>query len=267
MAFTVTMALPILDGVKSATVTSPYGERVLEIGGEKVKGFHYGIDLKSIVTNIKCAARGKVIAVVSNIKASQTKDFIAKGIMSSGNYVRVQHGKGHVTSYRHLAEGSVSVELGDVIEKGTVLGKMGSTGFSTGNHLHFDIEINGTRFDPLPFITGQKFIPDYQLITIVEKRPELPVLKVITSGLRYRDAANGNILGYLSINSEYPYLGLTGVVEGHQWAQIIVDNKIAYTALKSDWNEVKLIEPKYLPFERQLEVDTMLLSVSLKEKP
>jgi hypothetical protein len=267
MSFTVTIALPILDGVKSATVTSPYGERVLEIGGEKIKGFHYGIDLKSVITNIKSAARGKVIAVVSNIKASQTKDFIAKGVMSSGNYVRVQHGKGHVTSYRHLAEGSVSVQVGDVIEKGTVLGKMGSTGFSTGNHLHFDIEINGTRVDPLQYLTGQKFIPDYQVVTIVEKRPELPALKVITSGLRYRDAANGNILGYLAINTEYPYLGITADVEGYQWAQIIIDNKIAYTALNPSWNEVKIIEPKCLPFDRQIEVGTMLLSISLKEKP
>jgi hypothetical protein len=261
------MALPILDGIKSATVTSPYGERVLEIGGEKIKGFHYGIDLKSVITNIKCAARGKVIAVVSNIKASQTKDFIAKGIMSSGNYVRVQHGKGYVTSYRHLAEGSVAVQVGDVIEKGTVLGKMGSTGFSTGSHLHFDLEINGTRVDPLQYLTGQKFIPDYQVVTIVEKRPELPVLKVITSGLRYRDAANGNILGYLAINTEYPYLGSTADVEGYQWAQIIVDNKLAYTALNPLWNEVKIIEPKYLPFDQQIDVGTMLLSVSMKEKP
>ena len=62
-------------------------------------------------------------------------------------------------------------------------------------------------------------------------------------------------------------LGLTGDVDGYQWAQIIVDNKIAYTALNPLWNEVKIIEPKYLQFERQVEVDTMLLSVSLKEKP
>lgn len=267
MSFTVTMALPILDGIKSATVTSPYGERVLEIGGEKIKQFHKGIDLKSVITNIKCAGRGKVIAVVSNIKASQTKDFIARNVMSSGNYVRVQHGKGYVTSYRHLAEGTVSVQVGDVIEKGTVLGKMGSTGFSTGNHLHFDIEINGTRVDPLEYITGQKFIPDYQVITVIEKRPELPVLKVITSRLRYRDAANGNILGYLSIGAEYPYLGSTAIVDGYPWAQIIVDNRIAYTAIDPLFNEVKIIEPKYLPFDRQIDVGTMLLSVSLKEKP
>jgi hypothetical protein len=166
-----------------------------------------------------------------------------------------------------LAEGSVTVQVGDIIEKGTVIGKMGSTGYSTGNHLHFEVAINGTFTDPLPYITGQKFIPDYQVVTIVEKRPELPVLKVITSGLRYRDAANGNILGYLSKDSDYPYLGLTADVEGYHWAQIIVNNKLAYTALNPLWNEVKIIEPKYLPFDRQIDVGTMLLSVSLKEKP
>ena len=63
-----------------------------------------------------------------------------------GNYVVVNHGGGTATLYAHMSKRLVSV--GDKVSKGDVLGEVGSTGYSTGNHLHFEIIKNGTSVDP-----------------------------------------------------------------------------------------------------------------------
>ncbi len=63
-----------------------------------------------------------------------------------GNCVKVDHGGGMVTVYGHMQKTTVS--LGDVIEKGTEVGKLGSTGRSTGAHLHYEVRINGKSTDP-----------------------------------------------------------------------------------------------------------------------
>ena len=69
-----------------------------------------------------------------------------------GQYVRVDHGGGYVTIYAHLS--SIKSRAGDQVSSGTVLGGCGSTGSSTGNHLHFEIIINGVKVNPLPFVGG-----------------------------------------------------------------------------------------------------------------
>lgn len=63
-----------------------------------------------------------------------------------GNHVRIDHGGGMVTVYGHMQKTTVSV--GDVVEKGTEVGKLGSTGRSTGAHLHYEVRINGKSVDP-----------------------------------------------------------------------------------------------------------------------
>lgn len=235
-------ALKILEGIETATITSPYGQRTLN----GITSFHSGIDLKPVV-NVRCPQRGKVILVVSNILASQTKDFIAKGIMSAGNQIKIRHANG-VSWYAHLAEGSVVVKVGDTVEKGALLGKAGSTGYTTGAHLHFGFEVDGKWVDPLPYFTGVK--PILAEIAEPTSRPELPLLKVLVNGLRYRDDANGKILGELEKDALLPYIGLTQAINGYQWAQIIVNNRIAYTAVNKEWNE--LIEAPHLDIPAQI---------------
>lgn len=230
MSAAVPNPLNILEGVATATMTSPYGKRTLN----GITAFHYGIDVKPIA-NVLCPARGKVVKVVSNILASQTKDFIAKGIMSAGNQVKIQHANG-ISGYAHLAEGSVAVKVGDIVEKGQVIGKVGSTGYSTGPHLHFTFETNGKRVDPTPYFNGSLPIVPIKADAVVI--PDLPFFKVITDGLRYRDDANGKILGTLTKGAIYPYIGLTKAIDGYVWAIIIVNNTIVYAAVKEEWNEL-----------------------------
>lgn len=69
-----------------------------------------------------------------------------------GNYVSVDHGNGYVTTYAHMNE--VYVKEGDVLSKGAMIGAVGRTGRATGNHLHFEVLVNGSFVNPMDYIEG-----------------------------------------------------------------------------------------------------------------
>lgn len=109
-------------------------------------GVHYGTDIaKSGGCNVVSAQAGKVIKVVHSNSGY-------------GNYVLIDHGKSsknnkkYVTLYAHLKY--TSVTTGQVVTKGQKIGYMGSTGFSTGTHLHFEIRENGTPVNAMKYYTG-----------------------------------------------------------------------------------------------------------------
>jgi murein DD-endopeptidase MepM/ murein hydrolase activator NlpD len=83
------------------------------------------------------ADSGRVIAVLS------TK-------YGYGNHIIIDHGNGFQTLYAHLS--SFRVEVGQNVAKGSIIGIMGSTGRSTGTHLHFEIRQNGAALPPLSFL-------------------------------------------------------------------------------------------------------------------
>lgn len=70
-----------------------------------------------------------------------------------GNHVVIDHGNGITSVYGHLS--SIAVRVGQIVDQSTVLGNEGTTGVSTGTHLHFEIRVNGQAADPHHFITGQ----------------------------------------------------------------------------------------------------------------
>ena len=76
---------------------------------------------------------------------------VVKSCMTSayGNYVIVNHGGGVMTAYAHMSRRSVSV--GDKVSAGQQLGCVGSTGWSTGNHLHFEVIVNGSFVNPMKY--------------------------------------------------------------------------------------------------------------------
>jgi murein DD-endopeptidase MepM/ murein hydrolase activator NlpD len=67
-----------------------------------------------------------------------------------GNVVEVRHGNGHSTMYAHLSR--INVRNGQTVLKGDVIGAVGSTGWSTGPHLHFEFRVNGEHVDPQSII-------------------------------------------------------------------------------------------------------------------
>ncbi len=116
-------------------ISSPYGYRIHPI--YKTKKFHSGVDL---------AAPGG-----TNILAAETGRVISSGWNGGyGNCLVVDHGGGISTLYAHASR--LLVSKGDYVTKGQVIAKVGTTGNSTGNHLHFEVLIGGKTTDPMAYI-------------------------------------------------------------------------------------------------------------------
>lgn len=120
----------------STRITSPFGWRYLSLLGGR--NYHTGVDIGAAGgTNILAANSGKVI------KAGWNNSY--------GYMVMVDHGGGIVTLYAHSSK--LLVKTGDVVTRGQVIALIGSTGMSTGNHLHFEVRVNGKYQNPLNYIT------------------------------------------------------------------------------------------------------------------
>jgi len=116
-------------------ITSSFGSRVHPIFGT-VRN-HYGVDMDGDTGDpIAAAAPGVVLS---------------SGWMNGyGNTVVISHGGGVTTLYAHQSQ--LLVSAGDAVVGGQTIGKLGSTGWSTGPHLHFEVRINGTATNPAPFL-------------------------------------------------------------------------------------------------------------------
>ena len=131
-------SVPIGKPVWSYWVTSQYGKRTDPF--KKTKATHKGVDLASRTGNkINIRAKGKV-----------TRAEYAGGY---GNLVVVDHGNGFQTKYAHLHK--IYVKKGAYLEIGDTIGEVGTTGRSTGPHLHYEILYQGKDVDPMPFIKAK----------------------------------------------------------------------------------------------------------------
>ncbi len=112
-------------------LTSPYGAR-RSINGGPYNTFHEGIDFSAYRgTPVHAASSGRVV--------------IGEELIVRGGAVILDHGLGFHTGYYHLSE--IAVEAGDFVNTGDILGQVGSTGRSTGNHLHWDLLVGTTWID------------------------------------------------------------------------------------------------------------------------
>lgn len=120
----------------STGVTCAYGPRVHPINGNK--SFHYGVDL----------------AAGMNTEIYATKSGTVTGATygeANGYYVTINHGDGYSSIYAHMTNYVVSV--GDSVKQGQLIGYVGTTGWSTGPHLHFEILYNGSNVNPMNYIS------------------------------------------------------------------------------------------------------------------
>jgi murein DD-endopeptidase MepM/ murein hydrolase activator NlpD len=88
--------------------------------------------------------------------ASGTVTYAAEGWNGGyGNMVLIDHGNGITTRYGHIIDGGILVSAGQSVGVGNQIARIGSTGKSTGCHLHFEVLVNGDHTDPVPFMANQ----------------------------------------------------------------------------------------------------------------
>lgn len=122
------------DPCPGAVVTSNFGFREFD------NKFHKGLDLGTGSENIPTYAAESGTVIFAGYSGS------------AGNLITIDHGNGLVTKYMHHFE--IYVKVGDHVEKGQQIGLSGTTGRSTGNHLHFQVEENGVAVNPLLYLEG-----------------------------------------------------------------------------------------------------------------
>lgn len=117
---------------------------------------HLGVDVAAPYgTDITAPAAGRV-AYVGHI-------------FGDGLVVDLDHGNGVMTRYAHCSR--VVVHVGQAVQKGTVIAKVGSSGLATGPHVHFEVRVNGRPVDPMRYLIAPHFAPSYAAGTTPDPRP------------------------------------------------------------------------------------------------
>jgi murein DD-endopeptidase MepM/ murein hydrolase activator NlpD len=152
-------------------VTSPFGMRIHPI--QKVRKMHSGVDIGAWNgTPIKAPYDGEVLY------SGQRGTF--------GNFVWLKHAGGLETSYAHMS--SINVAKGDKVEAGAVIGKVGNTGASAGDHLHWQATLNGKYFDPMGLVGTSVPVKDTGMeMGLQAKEKEKPAPKITAAPMNIAD--------------------------------------------------------------------------------
>ena len=125
-------------------ITSPFGYRVHPILGSKE--LHTGIDVgrnlepEQAIDGATVVAAGDGTVIHSGYRGGY------------GNTIIIDHGNGVASLYAHMRSGSLMVGVGQQVARGQSIGRVGSTGMSTGPHMHFETRVNGTPVDPMQYL-------------------------------------------------------------------------------------------------------------------
>jgi murein DD-endopeptidase MepM/ murein hydrolase activator NlpD len=139
------LSIPSFMPAKNFSFTSGFGYRYDPFNGGGA--MHAGVDM--------AGAHG------SPIYAAASGVVLKAGVQGGyGNFVEIDHGRGMTTRYGHLA--SIDVREGQKLNQGDVLGGMGSTGRSTGTHLHFEVRVDGQAVNPMPFLEAARDVFEIQ---------------------------------------------------------------------------------------------------------
>lgn len=131
--------LPVLWPTEQGVISSGYGPRKL-VGSDQMEN-HQGLDIAApFGTKVYASAAGLV------------KSAGWKG--GYGRYVQIDHENNYVSGYGHMSK--LAVQTGDLVEQGDIIGYVGSSGYSTGPHLHFEIFCEGKAINPLDMLRKDK---------------------------------------------------------------------------------------------------------------
>jgi len=176
---------------KKYLVTSMYGWRML--GGSR--DFHNGIDLVPTDAKHPCEIVAAADGIVVDVRSSVLDSHTGLGVttMVTGNYVNIRTKEGYTLICRHLKEKSVTAKLGDKVKEGDKIGVMGTTGQSTGIHLHYEIrDANWQSIDPAPYLENDAKLPSAAVSTPSPVNYDVRVNADATPHLNIRSGAGTN---------------------------------------------------------------------------
>ncbi|GAB3613370.1 hypothetical protein GCM10027415_17100 [Humibacter ginsengisoli] len=128
-----------VDPVKGP-ITDVFGPRPSRPADTPV--FHPGVDIGAACMSVIVAAADGTVSY-------------AGPYSGYGNFILIDHGDGVQTAYGHISDGTIMVAPGDQVTAGQPIARVGSTGESTGCHLHIEVRVNGTAIDPMPFFADR----------------------------------------------------------------------------------------------------------------
>jgi murein DD-endopeptidase MepM/ murein hydrolase activator NlpD len=135
------ISIPSIQPISNFKFTSAFGVRSDPFRGSAA--MHAGVDLSAPYgTPIYATADGVVD------RAQWTGGY--------GNMVEIDHGKGIATRYGHMSR--IAAHAGEHVKRGELIGYVGSTGRSTGNHLHYEVRIDGHAVNPIPFLQSSNYV-------------------------------------------------------------------------------------------------------------
>lgn len=177
---------------------------------------------------------------------------------SYGNYVQIEHAKGVRTLMAHMANNSLTVKVGQIVKRGQTVGIEGSTGNSTGYHVHFEVRLDGVKVDPVPLVFAypsqvvnkytesdygiKHYTPTQYYGHPVERNSKVDQFKIDTDTLRARTEPNlkGKVLGY--VNKGIYNVGESVRADGYIWYKI----EDFWCAYDKQWAEfLPKADPKY----------------------
>ena len=149
--------LPAIIPISNKDLTrtaSGYGMRIHPI--YRISKFHYGMDFTApLGTDIYATANGTVVGVLT----------AQRGL---GKHIIIDHGFGYSTIYAHL--NNFNVRVGQKVQRGDIIGFVGSSGTSVANHLHYEIKLNGVNVDPVNYYFEDLSAADYEkMVEIASK--------------------------------------------------------------------------------------------------
>lgn len=134
-----TVSVPSLTPVNGARISSGFGMRIHPVrGGRRM---HKGIDLAAPTGTPVYATADGIVG-------------LARWGRGYGLYIKIDHGADLETRYAHLSR--LAVAAGDRVEKGEVIGYVGSTGWSTGPHLHYEVRVDGVAVNPIHYMVAKR---------------------------------------------------------------------------------------------------------------
>lgn len=202
-------------------ITSEFGIRNDPYAGNKAS--HSGLDIAPLsgdygTVNVIAAKSGTVIRVNNDPTCESNSLNESCNGSGYGNYVEIEHQDGNTTLYGHMHKNTITVSVGDIVDQGQVIGKVGSSGRSTGMHLHFEVRENSIAVNPLNYISENNERPSATSNNVLMGSDSKQTICLTLKDNGYSNEAVAGLMGNMEAESGFRpnavnELGCVGIVQ------------------------------------------------------